>query len=120
MENCSPEMAKNLSNQIVLRRKLLDLSSHIKRAQIPVKEKTNLLRTCLSYGGDFDMIEFTQPLPMPLNPAVMCRGIIPKKCFVIKSAMQPMKLSFNAEIIQGNKTVTTEYDIMFKTGDDVR
>ena len=41
------------------------------------------------------MTHFEPPFPMPIDPKkVFVRGIEPNKCFVFKSAMCPLKLSF--------------------------
>ncbi len=40
------------------------------------------------------MTHFDPPRPMPMDPKVFVRGIEPSKCFVFKSAMCPLKLSF--------------------------
>lgn len=37
-------------------------------------------------------------MPMPSDPAVVCTGIVPEKCSVFKSAVQPMRMTFNCEI----------------------
>lgn len=40
------------------------------------------------------MTHFDPPRPMPMDPKIFVRGIEPQKCFVFKSAMCPLKLSF--------------------------
>lgn len=42
------------------------------------------------------MTHFDPPRPMPMNPKIFVRGIEPQKCFVFKSAMCPLKLTFYA------------------------
>ncbi|XP_066921593.1 phosphatidylinositol 3-kinase catalytic subunit type 3-like isoform X2 [Clytia hemisphaerica] len=54
-----------------------------------------------------------EPLPLPLNPDVKIKGIVPNKASIFKSALQPIKLTFRT--IQ-NK----DYVAMFKYGDDLR
>jgi hypothetical protein len=44
------------------------------------------------------MIEFEEELPMPSDPRVICSGIVPEKCSVFKSAVKPMRMTFNCRI----------------------
>ena len=44
------------------------------------------------------MIKLDVPMPMPSDPRVLCTGIVPEKCSVFKSAVQPMRMTFNCEI----------------------
>ncbi|XP_057305578.1 phosphatidylinositol 3-kinase catalytic subunit type 3-like isoform X2 [Hydractinia symbiolongicarpus] len=54
-----------------------------------------------------------EPLPLPLDPDIKVKGIIPHKASIFKSALMPMKLTFRT--IQ-NK----DYVAIFKNGDDLR
>jgi hypothetical protein len=47
---------------------------------------------------------------------IMLLDVIPKKCFLFKSAVMPLKLTF--ECIK--KTVKIEHSLVFKNGDDLR
>jgi hypothetical protein len=40
------------------------------------------------------MIQFDKPKPMPIESGIYVRGIDPNSCFVFKSAMCPLKLTF--------------------------
>ena len=42
------------------------------------------------------MSQFDKPKPMPIDPGIYVRGIDPNSCFVFKSAMCPLKLTFYA------------------------
>ncbi|KAI9320243.1 phosphatidylinositol 3-kinase [Dichotomocladium elegans] len=52
-------------------------------------------------------------LPLPLDPTVRVRGIIPEKSGIFNSNLQPLRLTFSCD--DGS-----EYPIIFKTGDDLR
>lgn len=54
-----------------------------------------------------------EPRPLPLDPSIWVKGIIPHKVTLFKSALMPAKLSF---ITLDNK----EYVTIFKYGDDLR
>jgi phosphatidylinositol 3-kinase len=59
---------------------------------------------------------------MPMDPKIFVRGIEPQKCFVFKSAMCPLKLTFYVQKGEEDqrKKETTTYSVMYKHGDDVR
>lgn len=59
-----------------------------------------------------DLVSF-DPLPLPLDPAIMVNGVYPDDCTVLKSSLLPMVLNFKT-------TFNTKYPIIFKTGDDLR
>ena len=54
-----------------------------------------------------------EPLPLPLDPDVKVKGIIPQKASIFKSAMMPIKITFRT--IQNR-----DYVAIFKNGDDLR
>jgi len=75
------------------------------------------------------MTHFDPPRPIPIDPKIFVRGIEPQKCFVFKSAMCPLKLSFHYQIGEdGHKKKDSHshgnlpplYSVMYKHGDDVR
>ena len=72
------------------------------------------------------MREFSEGMQLPHEPFIKVYGIIPDKCSVMKSAVRPMKLDFNARVFpktwkQGDPTPEmTKYMAMFKNGDDMR
>ena len=39
-------------------------------------------------------MENFEPTPLPIDPSILVCGIIPKSCFVFKSALCPLKLTF--------------------------
>lgn len=78
------------------------------------KKKTERFQQLLSDSDEFK-INFMSfdPRPLPLNPEIFIKGIVPSKVSLFKSALMPAKLTF----------VTTndeEYVAIFKHGDDLR
>ena len=68
----------------------------------------------LSPGGEYeDMMEFTS-VPLPYDPTLQVKGVVPTSPRVFKSAMMPYTLEFVTQHAQ--KT----HRVMFKIGDDVR
>lgn len=60
----------------------------------------------------FDFVNF-EPLPLPLDPLVKVKGILPEKTTLFKSALMPTRLTF---LTVDDK----EYVTIFKLGDDLR
>ncbi|KAG2465707.1 PK3C3 kinase, partial [Polypterus senegalus] len=54
-----------------------------------------------------------EPIPLPLEPQIKIRGILPEKATLFKSALMPAKLIFKTEI-------GGSYTVIFKHGDDLR
>lgn len=97
LEVDNPFIKENLEQQIEFRDKLFKLAEHIKKnkkEKFAMKKET--LKKAISRGGEFDMVQFDKPKPMPLDPEIYVRGIDPTQCFVFKSAMVPLKLTFHA------------------------
>lgn len=70
---------------------------------------------CLLHDPDafkFNFLNFDS-IPLPLNPSIRIKGIIPKNVTLFKSALMPVKLSFIT-------TDDEEYVTIFKYGDDLR
>eukprot|EP00792_Barthelona_sp_PAP020_P012802 TRINITY_DN761_c0_g1_i1.p1 TRINITY_DN761_c0_g1~~TRINITY_DN761_c0_g1_i1.p1 ORF type:complete len:797 (-),score=211.45 TRINITY_DN761_c0_g1_i1:10-2400(-) len=63
-------------------------------------------------NGYFDKY-FEDPLPLPLDPSIVAKRIVPTKVKVFASARKPFLLTFETV---DNST----YSIIFKTGDDMR
>lgn len=67
--------------------------------------------------ADPEMFKFNfqnfEPLPFPLDPSVLIKGIVAKKASLFKSALMPSKLTFIT--VDGS-----EYEAIFKHGDDLR
>ncbi|OCT98906.1 hypothetical protein XELAEV_18011138mg [Xenopus laevis] len=74
--------------------------------------KNERLQALLGDNEKMNLSEF-EPIPLPLEPQVKIRGIIPEKATLFKSALMPAKLYFKTE--DGGK-----YPVIFKNGDDLR
>jgi len=83
---------------VEFRRKLLECSNFVKAQKGKVDKKTEILRDVIKAGGKFDLTSLPDMPPMPSDPRVKCIGIVPEKCTVFKSAVQPMRLTFECEI----------------------
>jgi len=59
----------------------------MKGLPLKVDQKTTELRSVLSKGGSHDMAHFKTPLPLPMDPTFMCKGVETAKCSVFKSAV---------------------------------
>ena len=92
-----------------------------KKKKEKIDQRTANLRKWVSRGEEFDMSQFDKPKPMPLDPEIYVRGIEPNSCFVFKSAMLPLKLTFHSQKGEDpKKKETFPYSVMYKHGDDVR
>lgn len=76
--------------------------------------KTERLQALLS-DQEINKINFEsfEPLPLPLDPEVKIKGIVPEKATLFKSALMPCRLTFLT-------TDDEEYVAIFKHGDDLR
>uniref|UniRef100_A0A6M2DLC6 Phosphatidylinositol 3-kinase catalytic subunit type 3 n=1 Tax=Xenopsylla cheopis TaxID=163159 RepID=A0A6M2DLC6_XENCH len=94
--------------------KLVKLVKTVVRESGNRKKKTDKLQQLLS---DSDIFKFNfvcfDPIPLPLDPDIIIKGMIPPKASLFKSALMPSKLTF---ITKDNK----EYVTIFKYGDDLR
>ncbi|CAF0807142.1 unnamed protein product [Didymodactylos carnosus] len=96
--------------------KLVELTNIVKRLQGSVKTKEEKLKTLLLAGDDssvkFNFLQF-DPIPLPLDPEVKIKRIIPDKIKIFKIAKLPFL--FVCETVEGE-----EYSVIFKNGDDLR
>ncbi|CAF0788559.1 unnamed protein product [Adineta ricciae] len=96
--------------------KLVELTNNVKRVQGSAKVKEDKLRSYILAGEDspvkFNFLNF-DPIPLPLDPEIKIRRIIPEKIRIFKSAKLPFL--FVCETTQGE-----EYPLIFKYGDDLR
>lgn len=78
------------------------------------KKKTERFQQLLTDSDEFK-INFTsfEPRPLPLDPEIFIKGIVPSKVSLFKSARMPSKLTFLT-------TTDKEYVAIFKHGDDLR
>uniref|UniRef100_A0A670YM17 Phosphatidylinositol 3-kinase catalytic subunit type 3 n=1 Tax=Pseudonaja textilis TaxID=8673 RepID=A0A670YM17_PSETE len=76
------------------------------------KKKNDRLQTLLADNEKMNLSDI-EPIPLPLEPQVKIRGIIPEKATLFKSALMPAQLFFKTE--DGDS-----YPVIFKHGDDLR
>jgi phosphatidylinositol 3-kinase len=60
-----------------------------------------------------ELLTFSPPLPVPLDPDVQITGCFPEESNVFKSSLFPLKITFST-------TTGAKYPVIFKTGDDLR
>lgn len=113
----SAEMQKRRVS-LTLQQKLID--NLVKVVKIVLREggnrkrKTEKFHSLLSDPSIFKFnFESFEPLPFPLDPDIIIKGIIAEKTSLFKSAMTPYKLHFVTQDDQ-------EYVAIFKHGDDLR
>ncbi|XP_014257170.1 phosphatidylinositol 3-kinase catalytic subunit type 3 [Cimex lectularius] len=94
--------------------KLVKLMKTVAKESGSRKKKTERLQALLADPEAFK-INFAcfDPLPLPLDPSVQVKGIIPDKASLFKSALMPARLTFLT-------TDGHEYVTIFKNGDDLR
>ncbi|XP_042191478.1 phosphatidylinositol 3-kinase catalytic subunit type 3 isoform X3 [Callorhinchus milii] len=92
--------------------RLVHLMKAVQRESGNRKKKIERLQTLLADNEKVNLSEI-EPIPLPLEPPVKIRGIIPEKATLFKSALMPAKLIFKTE--DGGK-----YPVIFKHGDDLR
>lgn len=93
--------------------KLVDVVKSVSRESGNLKKKTEKLQELLADPNTFKINFANDPVPFPLDPDVLIKGIIPEKASLFKSALKPSKLHF---ITVDNE----EYVAIFKHGDDLR
>ncbi|XP_072849087.2 phosphatidylinositol 3-kinase catalytic subunit type 3 isoform X1 [Pogona vitticeps] len=92
--------------------RLVHLMKAVQRESGNRKKKNERLQALLADNEKMNLSEI-EPIPLPLEPQVKIRGIIPEKATLFKSALMPAQLFFKTE--DGGK-----YPVIFKHGDDLR
>ncbi|TVY92103.1 Phosphatidylinositol 3-kinase,root isoform [Lachnellula willkommii] len=91
---------------------LSKISGDIKVSRDSITRKVEKVKHFLADPKN-EIIAIDPPLPLPLDPSVMITGVDPAETLVFKSSLFPIMMTF--------KTITKQkYQIMFKTGDDLR
>ncbi|KAI7891262.1 kinase-like domain-containing protein [Mucor mucedo] len=90
---------------------LSKLSKNIRASKDGRMKKIDKLRSVIGdpKGPLHDFI----PLSFPLDPTKQVSGLVPAKCGIFNSNLQPLRLVFKCADEQ-------EYPVLFKTGDDLR
>lgn len=106
------ETRKTLLRQAELIAVLSRISGDIKISREAISRKVEKVKHFLADPKN-EIITIDPPLPLPLDPSVMITGVDPAETLVFKSSLFPIMMTF--------KTLTKQkYQIMFKTGDDLR
>uniref|UniRef100_A0A8C4GNG8 Phosphatidylinositol 3-kinase catalytic subunit type 3 n=1 Tax=Dicentrarchus labrax TaxID=13489 RepID=A0A8C4GNG8_DICLA len=92
--------------------RLVQLMKAVQRESGNRKKKTERLQALLADNEKVNLSEI-EPIPLPLEPQIRIRGIVPDTATLFKSALMPAKLIFKAE--DG-----AMYPVIFKHGDDLR
>lgn len=93
--------------------KVVEVVKVVSRESGNLKKKTEKLQELLADPNTFKINFSSDPIPFPLDPDVLIKGIIPDKASLFKSALKPSKLHF---VTVDN----AEYVAIFKHGDDLR
>lgn len=110
------EQLSNFSRQEQLMNDLLTLADVSKMHGRKVFHKVERMRELL--GGEMQhLTNFTVPVPMPVRPSCGLLGLVAQDCSMFKSAMVPLKLAFR---YNGCQEPSDRYNVIFKTGDDLR
>uniref|UniRef100_A0AAX7TIT3 Phosphatidylinositol 3-kinase catalytic subunit type 3 n=1 Tax=Astatotilapia calliptera TaxID=8154 RepID=A0AAX7TIT3_ASTCA len=92
--------------------RLVQLMKAVQRESGNRKKKTERLQALLADNEKVNLSEI-EAIPLPLEPQIRIKGIIPETATLFKSALMPAKLIFKAE--DG-----ATYPVIFKHGDDLR
>lgn len=97
LEQEQEKIYTSIDEQIKFRNDLFKIAAHIKaKKKDKFDKKKALLKKVIAKDGDFDMVQFDKPRPMPIDPDIHVKGVDPTKCTIFKSAMTPLLLTFHA------------------------
>ncbi|CAL1527700.1 unnamed protein product, partial [Lymnaea stagnalis] len=100
-----------LSRQQTLLKKLCTLVESLKNVGSQRKKIEHL--QAMLHKPEFSEMLSSEPIPLPLDPSVLVKSIVPEKANVFASKLSPCLLTF--ETVSGK-----EYKVIFKYGDDLR
>uniref|UniRef100_A0A8C3PHI7 Phosphatidylinositol 3-kinase catalytic subunit type 3 n=1 Tax=Calidris pygmaea TaxID=425635 RepID=A0A8C3PHI7_9CHAR len=92
--------------------RLVHVMKAVQRESGNRKKKNERLQALLADNEKMNLADM-ELIPLPLEPQVKIKGIIPEKATLFKSALMPAQLFFKTE--DGGK-----YPVIFKHGDDLR
>ena len=107
-----PATRKVLLRQAELIAVLSKISGDIKVSKEAIPRKAEKVKHFLADAKN-EIIAIDPPLPLPLDPSVMITGVDPAETHVFKSSLFPIMMTFKT-------TTKQKYQIIFKTGDDLR
>ncbi|XP_057848847.1 phosphatidylinositol 3-kinase, root isoform isoform X1 [Cryptomeria japonica] len=103
---------ESLVCQTKLTAQLCRITKDVKNVRGSTQKKIEKLRQLLG-GLLSELTYFDKPIRLPLEPKVLLTGIIPSESSLFKSALHPLRLTF--QTADGGK-----WKVMFKKGDDLR
>ncbi|EDN95446.1 hypothetical protein SS1G_11324 [Sclerotinia sclerotiorum 1980 UF-70] len=106
------ETRKVLLRQAELITMLSRVSEDIKTSRDTIPRKAERVKHFLADPKN-ELITIDPPLPLPLDPSIMITGVDPSETNVFKSSLFPIMMTFKT-------TTKQKYQIIFKTGDDLR
>ena len=106
------ERRKVLLRQAELIAVLSRISEDIKTSREAMPRKLERVKHYLADPKN-EIITIDPPLPLPLDPSVLVTGVDPASTSVFKSSLFPIMMTFKT-------TTKQKYQILFKTGDDLR
>lgn len=106
------ETRKVLLRQAELVAVLSKISEDIKISRETSSKKVERVQQFLSDPKN-EIIKIDPPLPLFLDPSVMITGVKPSETVVFKSSLFPICITFTT-------TTSQNYQMIFKTGDDLR
>lgn len=114
LSQVNQEKKQMLSEQANLIRQLLKIGREIKEAKLIRSKKQEKLYSLIS---DSKLLLFSPYFPLPLDPAIVVKGICASEATSFKSNLSPLKLPF---IIANAQNEESTYNVIFKIGDDLR
>ncbi|XP_043371388.1 phosphatidylinositol 3-kinase catalytic subunit type 3 isoform X3 [Dermochelys coriacea] len=111
-DKCVRVMRSLLAAQQTFVDRLVHLMKAVQRESGNRKKKNERLQALLADNEKMNLSD-VELIPLPLEPQVKIRGIIPETATLFKSALMPAQLFFKTE--DGGK-----YPVIFKHGDDLR
>lgn len=101
-----------LTRQQIFVDQLVQLMKQVAREKGDRIKKIEKLQSLLRSSDSYPFTAF-EPLPLPLDPEIKIKGIIPEKATLFKSALMPSRLTFLT-------VEEKEYVAILKYGDDLR
>uniref|UniRef100_A0A7E4UXK9 Phosphatidylinositol 3-kinase catalytic subunit type 3 n=2 Tax=Panagrellus redivivus TaxID=6233 RepID=A0A7E4UXK9_PANRE len=97
--------------------KLNELSDAVQRLRDDSKSKEKYL---IGIASEDTFLQNLNGLPLPLDPRVRLKRVLPKKARVFASSLNPIALTFEVEGPPGVTGDDNTYTFIYKRGDDLR
>ncbi|ORY81577.1 kinase-like domain-containing protein [Protomyces lactucae-debilis] len=101
-----------------------DLTTMAEQIKVSKENRLKRIEKLRSWANEHASLE--RSIPFPLDPHLNITGFIPEACNVFKSSMFPLKLSLKTEPARDANHISVDgtcqetFDIIFKSGDDLR